>query len=219
MKKLIAILSAYKLSIYKFSSLFSLNFKSKRFCFIWPTIFLFSICFTYNSDAQNINRKKNLQSPQIGIFANCRLDSPFLRNLCSDIENNKPQLIRNQLQRRSDQQAMPKVLRWTRENYYCIKCKPEPGFAGGQLLRKCVVENAREVAAFLVQEAAVDVNFIEGDGLTLLDWLQEETERTFDEAFETENSNDKKWLMLGIQNNLQFYNSFKNWGAKFSSEL
>ena len=86
-------------------------------------------------------------------------------------------------------------------------------------MRKCVVENAREVAAFLIQEAVVDINFIEGDGLTLLDWLQEETERTFDEAFESENPNDKKWLMLGIQNNLQFYNTFKNSGAKFSSEL
>ncbi len=174
---------------------------------------------SFTAYSQPINRKKNLKSPQIGIFNNCSLETLFLKSLCSDIENNKPQLIRNQLQHRSAQQSMPKVLKWTRENYYCIKCRPEPGFAGGQLLRKCVVENAREVAAFLIQEAVVDINFIEGDGLTLLDWLQEETERTFDEAFESENPNDKKWLMLGIQNNLQFYNTFKNSGAKFSSEL
>lgn len=166
-----------------------------------------------------INRKKNLNDPQIGIFVNCKLETIFLKSLCSDIENNQVHLIRQQLQGRSGQQSMPKVLRWTRENYYCIRCRPEPGFGGGQLLRKCVVENAREVAAFLAQEADVDLNFIEQDGLTLLDWLQEETERTFDEAFETQNPNDKKWLMQGIQNNLQFYNSFKNWGAKFSSEL
>jgi hypothetical protein len=182
-------------------------------------LFGFFLLSAMVGQAQKANRKTNLQNPQIGIFSNCHLETLFLKTLCSDIENNKPQLIRNQLQKRSGQNSMPKVMKWTKENYYCIRCRPEPGFAGGQLLRKCVVENAREVAAFLIQEAAVDVNYIEQDGLTLLDWLQEETERTFDEAFETENATDKKWLMLGIQNNLQFYNTFKNSGAKFSAEL
>ncbi|MBX7181620.1 MAG: hypothetical protein K1X82_05875 [Bacteroidia bacterium] len=182
-------------------------------------LFGFLSLLLQTTQAQKVNRKQNMASPQIGIFSNCHLETLFLKTLCSDIENNKPQLIRNQLQLKSGQNAMPKVMKWTKENYYCIRCRPEPGFGGGQLLRKCVVENAREVAAFLIQEASVDMNFIEQDGLTLLDWLQEETERTFDEAFETENSADKKWLMLGIQNNLQFYNTFKNAGAKFSSEL
>lgn len=188
----------------------------KKTLITWLSI---GICSCQLCMAQKANRKNNLQSPQIGIFKNCQLETYFLKTLCSDIENNKPQLIRNQLQTRSGQNSMIKVMKWTKENYYCIRCRPEPGFAGGQLLRKCVIENAREVAAFLIQEAGVDVNYIEQDGLTLLDWLQEETERTFDEAFESENPTDKKWLMLGIQNNLQFYNTFKNSGAKFSAEL
>ncbi len=149
----------------------------------------------------------------------CNLGSIFERNICSNIENNQASLIKYQLQKRSAENSLDKVKIWTRANYSCIRCRPQPGFSGGSMLRKCVLENALNVSFFLVYEMKVDMNFIEDDGRTLLDWVQDDTEKTFEEAFETENEQDKKFLMQTLSNSMKFYNLFKNNGAKFSHEL
>jgi hypothetical protein len=149
----------------------------------------------------------------------CNLGSIFEKNICSNIENNQASLIKFQLQKRSAENSLEKVKIWTQANYSCIRCKPQMGFAGGSMLRKCVLENALNVAFFLVYDMKVNMNFTEDDGRTLLDWVQDDTEKIFEEAFETENENDKKFLMQTLNNTMKFYNLFKNNGAKFSHEL
>ena len=149
----------------------------------------------------------------------CNLGSIFEKNICSNIENNQASLIKFQLQKRSAENSLEKVKIWTQANYSCIRCKPQPGFSGGSMLRKCVLENALNVAFFLVYDMKVNMNFVEDDGRTLLDWVQDDTEKTFEEAFETENEQDKKFLMQTLNNSLKFYNLFKNNGAKFKHEL
>jgi len=149
----------------------------------------------------------------------CNLGSIFERNICSNIENNQASLIKYQLQKRSAENSLDKIKTWTRANYPCIRCKPQPGFSGGSMLRKAVLENALNVAFFLVYEMKVDMNFVEDDGLTLLDWVQNDTEKTFEEAFETENEQDKKFLMQTLSNNMKFFNLFHNNGAKFTKDL
>jgi len=149
----------------------------------------------------------------------CNLGSIFEKNICSNIENNQASLVKFQLQKRSAENSLDKVKIWTQANYSCIRCKPQPGFSGGSMLRKCVLENALNVAFFLVYEMKVDMNFVEDDGRTLLDWVQDDTEKTFEEAFETENEQDKKFLMQTLNNSMKFYNLFKNNRAKFGHEL
>lgn len=151
--------------------------------------------------------------------APCNLGSVFEKNICSNIENNQASLIKFQLQKRSAENSLEKVKIWTQANYSCIRCKPQMGFAGGSMLRKCVLENALNVAFFLVYDMKVNMNFVEDDGRTLLDWVQDDTEKIFEEAFETENENDKKFLMQTLNNTMKFYNLFKNNGAKFTHEL
>jgi len=149
----------------------------------------------------------------------CNLGSIFEKNICSNIENNQASLVKFQLQKRSAENSLDKVKVWTQANYACIRCKPQPGFSGGSMLRKCVLENALNVAFFLVYDMKVNMNFMEDDGRTLLDWVQDDTEKTFEEAFETENEQDKKFLMQSLNNSMKFYNLFKNNGAKFGHEL
>lgn len=149
----------------------------------------------------------------------CNLGSIFEKNICSNIENNQASLVKFQLQKRSAENSLDKVKVWTQTNYNCIRCKPQPGFSGGSMLRKCVLENALNVAFFLVYDMKVGMNFIEDDGRTLLDWVQDDTEKTFEEAFETENEQDKKFLMQTLNNSMKFYNLFKNNGAKFGHEI
>lgn len=149
----------------------------------------------------------------------CNLGSIFEKNICSNIENNQASLVKFQLQKRSAENSLDKVKIWTQNNYSCIRCKPQPGFSGGSMLRKCVLENALNVAFFLVYDMKVNMNFVEDDGRTLLDWVQDDTEKTFEEAFETENEQDKKFLMQTLNNSMKFYNLFKNNGAKFGHEL
>lgn len=149
----------------------------------------------------------------------CNLGSIFEKNICSNIENNQASLIKYQLQKRSGENSLDRVKKWTQENYACIRCRPQPGFSGGTMLRKAVLENALNIAFFLVYEMRVDMNIIEDDGRTLLDWVQDDTEKIFEEAFETENENDKKFLMQTLNNTMKFYNLFKNNGAKFKHEL
>lgn len=149
----------------------------------------------------------------------CNLGSIFEKNICSNIENNQASLVKFQLQKRSAENSLDKVKIWTQSNYACIRCKPQPGFSGGSMLRKCVLENALNVAFFLVYDMKVNMNFVEDDGRTLLDWVQDDTEKTFEEAFETENEQDKKFLMQTLNNSMKFYNLFKNNGAKFGHEL
>lgn len=149
----------------------------------------------------------------------CNLGSIFEKNICSNIENNQASLVKFQLQKRSAENSLDKVKIWTQANYSCIRCKPQPGFSGGSMLRKCVLENALNVAFFLVYDMKVNMNFVEDDSRTLLDWVQDDTEKTFEEAFETENEQDKKFLMQTLNNSMKFYNLFKNNGAKFGHEL
>ncbi len=149
----------------------------------------------------------------------CNLGSIFEKNICSNIENNQASLVKFQLQKRSAENSLDKVKIWTQVNYACIRCKPQPGFSGGSMLRKCVLENALNVAFFLVYDMKVNMNIVEDDGRTLLDWVQEDTEKTFEEAFETENEQDKKFLMQSLNNSMKFYNLFKNNGGKFGHEV
>ncbi len=150
----------------------------------------------------------------------CKSSNSFNRNICNDIENNSSVLIKNQIQRKSNQNSAAKIKAWVQQNYPCMICKDEPGFEGGSILRKVVYENSLSVAFMMVYEMQVDMNLVEKhDGRTLLDWLQDETEKVFDEMFETENEDDKKWLMESMNNKLKFYNLFKNNGAMFTHEL
>jgi hypothetical protein len=152
--------------------------------------------------------------------ASCRsLAGVFSKNICSSIENNKAFLVKDQLQRRSNQQTLPKLQEWTRLHYQCIRCEKDAGFAGGTMLRKVVFDNALSVAFFFVYDVKVDMNYIERDGLTLLDWLRDDTEETFDAAFEAESANDRLYLLKQLQVNQKYYNLFINNGAKFRHQI
>lgn len=143
----------------------------------------------------------------------------FRKSVCSSIENNKAYLIKYQLQKKSGQQNLAKNLKWTRENYDCILCRKEPGFDGGTMLRKVVFEDALSIAFFFVYDAKVEMNLIEKDGKTLLDWIQDDTERNFDAMFETDNENDQHWMLKQININTRYYNLFRNNGARLRQEL
>lgn len=147
------------------------------------------------------------------------LGGVFSKNICSSIENNKAFLVKDQLQKRSNQQTLPKLQDWTRIHYTCIRCEKDAGFAGGTILRKVVFDNALSVAFFLVYDVKVDMNFIERDGLTLLDWLRDDTEETFDAAFEAESANDRQYLLKQLLVNQKYYNLFINNGAKFRHQI
>ena len=143
----------------------------------------------------------------------------FRKSVCSSIDNNKAYLVKYQLQKKSGQQSLAKILNWTRNNYDCIICRSEPGFNGGSMLRKVVFEDALSVAFFLVHDGKVSMNTIEKDGKTLLDWIQDDTEKNFDALFETDNSNDQHWMLKQINTNTRYYNLFRNNGAKLKQEL
>ncbi len=161
-------------------------------------------------------------SPTFGQNAtvNCKpLAGVFSKSLCTIVENNKAFVVKDHLQKRSGQQSLAGLLKWTRDHYECIRCVDEPGFEGGTLLRKVVFDNALSIAFFLVYDVRVDMNYIEIDGRTLLDWLRDDTEKTFDAAFEAESEGDKLYLMKQLQINQKYYNLFVNNGGKFRHEL
>ena len=145
--------------------------------------------------------------------------SSFRKSICSSIENNKAYLVKYQLQKKSGQQSLAKVLKWSRENYDCIVCRDEPGFNGGSMLRKVVFEDALSVSFFLVYDVKVNMNTVEKDGRTLLDWIEQDTEKTFDAMFETDNENDQHWMLKQINTNTRYYNLFRNNGALLRQEL
>mgnify|MGYP006969524818 CR=1 FL=1 len=123
------------------------------------------------------------------------------------------------MQKKSGENTEAGVYDWVKFYYPCFRCEEEPGFRGGALLRKVVFENALNVAFFFVYDARVDMNEVERDGRTLCDWLRDDTEKTFDAAFETEDAKDKLYLIKQIQINQKYYNLFKNNGGKFRHEL
>ena len=148
-----------------------------------------------------------------------RISTYFQRKVCSGIENNQASFIKDLLQRKSGQNSETRVLTWVKNNYDCFYCEQEPGFRGGGLLRKVVFEDALSVCFLLVYDARADMNTVERDGRTLIDWLQDDTEKAFDAAFETENEADKKYLIKQIRTGQKYFNIFRNNGAKFRSEL
>lgn len=123
------------------------------------------------------------------------------------------------MERKSGAYTLDKVQQWTKEQYDCFYCEDEPGFRGGSILRKVVFEDALSVAFFFVYDAKVNMNTIERDGRTLIDWLQDDTEKAFDAAFETENETDKRYLIKQIRTGQKYFNIFRNNGAKFRNEL
>ncbi|MDA9120627.1 hypothetical protein N9J52_01180 [Flavobacteriales bacterium] len=152
--------------------------------------------------------------------ADCgRVNSYYNKKVCSGIENNQAAFIKDLMQRRSSANNRNEILAWTKNNYECFYCEDEPGFRGGTLLRKVVFENALNICFFFVYDARVDLNAIERDGRTLIAWLQDDTEKAFDAAFETENDQDKKYLIKQIQTGQKYFNIFRNNGAKFRNEL
>ena len=152
--------------------------------------------------------------------ADCgRVNSYYNKKVCSGIENNQAAYIKDLMQRRSSGNSLNEILAWTKNNYECFYCEDEPGFRGGTLLRKVVFENALNICFFFVYDARVEMNAIERDGRTLIDWLQDDTEKAFDAAFETENDQDKKYLIKQIQTGQKYFNIFRNNGAKFRNEL
>lgn len=152
--------------------------------------------------------------------ADCnRINSYYTRKVCSGVENNQAAYIKDLMQRRSSGNSLNEILNWTKSNYECFYCEDEPGFLGGTLLRKVVFEDALNICFFFVYDARVDMNIIERDGRTLIDWLQDDTEKAFDAAFETENEQDKKYLIKQIQTGQKYFNIFRNNGAKFRHEL
>lgn len=151
---------------------------------------------------------------------NCKpLVGVFSKSVCSAVETNKASLVKDILQKRSNEQSLAAVQNWTREHYTCIRCDKDAGFDGGTLLRKVVFDNALTVAFFLVYDVRVDMNYIEIDGLTLLDWLRDDTEKMFDAAFEAESSSDRLYLIKQLEINQKYYNLFINNGAKFRHTL
>ena len=168
-------------------------------------ILLLSVGLSVSSSAQTPDCKS------VGNYYN--------KKVCSGIENNQASFIKDLMQRRSSSNSLDQVLAWTRQYYECFYCEEEPGFRGGTLLRKVVFENALNICFFFVYDARVDMNTIERDGRTLIDWLQDDTEKAFDAAFETENEQDKKYLIKQIQTGQKYFNIFRNNGAKFRQEL
>ncbi len=156
----------------------------------------------------------------LGQKINCnKVGTTFQRKLCSVVENNKASYIKELMEGKSGQNSLERVHSWTRDYYDCLYCEDEPGFRGGSMLRKVVFEDALTVAFFFVYEARVEMNKVERDGRTLVNWLQDDTEKAFDAAFETENEQDKRYLIKQIQINRKYFNIFRNNGAKFRSEL
>ena len=152
--------------------------------------------------------------------ADCdRIINYFGKKVCSGVENNQASFIKDLMQRKSSENSLDRVLAWTKNNYACFYCDDEPGFRGGSLLRKIVFEDALNICFFFVYDARVDMNQVERDGRTLIDWLQDDTEKAFDAAFETENEQDKKYLIKQIRTGQKYFNIFRNNGAKFRNEL
>lgn len=152
--------------------------------------------------------------------ADCeRVSGYYQRKVCSGIENNKASFIKDLMQRKSGQNSEARVQAWTKANYDCFYCEPEPGFLGGSLLRKVVFEDALSICFYYVYDVRVEMNAVDRDGRTLLDWLQDDTEKAFDAAFETENEQDKRYLIKQIRIGQKYYNIFRNNGGKFRSEL
>ena len=161
-----------------------------------------------------------LQTATAQSNADCkRVSNGFQKKVCSGVENNKASYIKDLMERKSGAYTLNKVLEWTKGQYECFYCEDEPGFRGGTLLRKVVFEDALSVAFFFVYDARVDMNAIERDGRTLIDWLQDDTEKAFDAAFETENETDKRYLIKQIRTGQKYFNIFRNNGAKFRNEL
>ncbi len=148
-----------------------------------------------------------------------RVGSVFGKKICSSLENNQAAYIKDLMQRKSGENTQERTMAWMRQYYECFYCDAEPGFRGGGLLRKVVYEDALSICFFFVYDARVDMNTVERDGKTLIDWLQDDTESAFDAAFETENESDKKYLMKQIQTGQKYFNIFRNNGAKFRHEL
>lgn len=148
-----------------------------------------------------------------------KVGSLFSKKMCSSIENNQAAFVKEQMQRKSGENTHERNMAWVRQYYECFYCEQEPGFRGGGLLRKVVYEDALSICFFFVYDARVNMNHIERDGKTLIDWLQDDTESAFDAAFETENETDKKYLMKQIQIGQKYFNIFRNNGAKFRHEL
>ena len=152
--------------------------------------------------------------------ADCRkINNTFQKKVCSGVENNKAAYLKELMERKSGEYTLNKVLEWTKANYDCFVCEDEPGFRGGSLLRKVVFEDALSICFFFVYDARVDMNTVERDGRTLIDWLQDDTEKAFDAAFETENEADKRYLIKQIRTGQKYFNIFRNNGAKFRNEL
>lgn len=152
--------------------------------------------------------------------ADCkRISNGFQKKVCSGVENNKASYIKELMERKSGEYTLSKTLAWVKAQYECFDCEDEPGFRGGSLLRKVVFEDALSVAFFFVYDVRVDMNTIEKDGRTLIDWLQDDTEKAFDAAFETENEQDKRYLIKQIRTGQKYFNIFRNNGAKFRNEL
>lgn len=150
----------------------------------------------------------------------CRgISKSFQKKVCSGVENNKSSYMKDLMERKSGAYTLDKVQQWTKEQYDCFYCEDEPGFRGGSILRKVVFEDALSVAFFFVYDAKVNMNTIERDGRTLIDWLQDDTEKAFDAAFETENETDKRYLIKQIRTGQKYFNIFRNNGAKFRNEL
>ncbi|MGB0918081.1 MAG: hypothetical protein ACPGU4_10865 [Flavobacteriales bacterium] len=161
-----------------------------------------------------------LQFSGVAQNADCgRISKYFQKKVCSGIENNKASFIKDLMQRKSGENSETRVLAWAKANYDCFYCEQEPGFRGGGMLRKVVFEDALSVCFYLVYDARVDMNNVERDGRTLIDWLQDDTEKAFDAAFETENDADKKYLIKQIRTGQKYFNIFRNNGGKFRSEL
>lgn len=152
--------------------------------------------------------------------ADCnRIGNSYIKKVCTGVENNQAAYIKDLMQRRSSGNTLDEILKWTRDNYECFYCDDEPGFRGGSVLRKVVFEDALNICFFYVYDARVNMNIIERDGRTLIDWLQDDTEKAFDAAFETENEQDKRYLIKQIQTGQKYFNIFRNNGAKFRHEL
>lgn len=152
--------------------------------------------------------------------ADCKhISNGFQKKVCSGVENNQAAFIKELMERKSGEYTLNKVLEWTAKHYSCFYCEDEPGFRGGSILRKVVFEDALSICFFYVYDARVDMNIIERDGRTLIDWLQDDTEKAFDAAFETENEQDKRYLIKQIRTGQKYFNIFRNNGAKFRNEL
>lgn len=148
-----------------------------------------------------------------------RINNSYQKKVCSGVENNKAAYIKELMEKKSGEYTLNKILEWTKAYYGCFYCEDEPGFRGGTLLRKVVFEDALSVCFFFVYDARVNMNIVERDGRTLIDWLQDDTEKAFDAAFETENEQDKRYLIKQIRTGQKYFNIFRNNGAKFRTEL